>query len=60
MSTKFYTLDLWFVYFCFWSEGFWFRLWNKRGFVFSKTQLFSDRYFKRKKYFGYYIRKIDD
>lgn len=40
-----------------WDDGFWFRVFGY-GLVFSKLALFSDRHFKRKKYFGYYIRPI--
>lgn len=40
------------------SNGtFWFRILG-HGLAFYKVPMFSDRYFKRKKYFGYYIMVI--
>ncbi len=40
------------------SNGdFWFRIFGY-GFAFYKEAMFSDRFFKRKKYFGYYIKLL--
>jgi len=39
------------------KDGFWFRLFGY-GLSFSKITLFSDAFFKRKKYFGYHIRPL--